>query len=204
MGQLPDAWRLSISTGNSVTFESGNVVFDGGVKLNGTGELHINTGNSTVNLPVACIPPNSSAPCVGSASDRAAFIYVRAGDWTLGGGVFEGHNTMMYLSPDSEVKGTAGSPPDWTAPTEGPFAGLALWAESPGAFNISGGAPVHLQGTFFTPFADLSLTGGGNWGQQNAQFISYRLTVSGGSVLTMAPDPTTAANLPPPQATLIR
>ncbi len=201
----PTPGGLSINGSNSVTFASGNVVFDGGIKLLGSGALNINTANTTANLPFACLPPAASAPCIGSASGRAAFIYVRNGDWTLGGGTFRGKNTMMYLSPDSELKGTGGSPPVWSAPTEGPFAGLALWAESYDPFTISGGAGVALQGTFFTPFAnDLTLTGGGNWGQQNAQFISYRLTVSGGSVLTMAPDPTTAANLPPPQATLIR
>lgn len=200
----PTPGGLSISTGNSVTFQSGNVVFDGGVKLNGSGVLNVNTNNPTTNLPVACVPPGTSAPCITSASARAAFIYVRAGEWTLGGGVFTARNTVMYLSPNSQIKGTGGSPPVWTAPTEGPFAGLALWAESPGAFNVAGGAGVRLQGTFFTPYAELSLSGGGNWGQQNAQFISYRLVVSGGSVLTMAPDPTTAASLPPPHATLIR
>lgn len=200
----PTPGGLSIGNNTVVTFKNGNVVFEGGIKLNGNGVLNVNTANTTANLPVACVPPGTSAPCVGSASDRAAFIYVRDGDWSMGSGTFRGDNTMVYLSPDSEVKSTAGSLPDWTAPTEGPFAGLALWAESPAAFNVSGGAGVRLQGTFFTPFAELSLSGGGNWGQQNAQFISYRLVVSGGSILTMAPDPTTAANLPPPQATLIR
>jgi hypothetical protein len=111
----------------------------------------------------------------------------------------------VYLGTTSVLKGSGGSPPAWSAPSEGPFAGLALWAEAPGAYTISGGAGVTLRGTFFTPFADeLTLTGGGNWGQQNAQFISYRLKVTGGSVLTMAPDPTSAVILPPSAATLIR
>jgi hypothetical protein len=196
---------LSINNGTTVSFTGGNVVFNGGVKLNSGGVLNVNATNPTATLPSSCTPPNVAIPCLTSSSARAAFIYVRAGDWNLGGGTFNAKSTVVYLSPTSFLKGSGGSPPTWSAPTEGPFAGLSLWAEAPGAFTISGGAGVKLQGTFFTPFAnELTLTGGGNWGQQNAQFISYRLKVSGGSNLTMAPDPTTAIVLPPAAATLIR
>jgi hypothetical protein len=196
---------LSISNGTTVTFAGGNVVFDGGLKLNSGGTLNVNTSNPSSTLPFGCTQTSPSAPCLTSSSARAAFVYVRKGDWNLGGGAFNARNTAMYLSPTSVLKGSGGSPPSWTAPTEGPFGGLALWAEAPGAYTISGGAGVSLRGTFFTPFADeLTLTGGGNWGQQNAQFISYRLKVAGGSNLTMAPDPTSAVILPPAAATLIR
>jgi hypothetical protein len=201
----PSPNGLSISNGTAITFSGGNVVFDGGIKLNSGGTLNINSSNPTSTLPFGCTQTGVSAPCLASSSAQAAFAYVRKGDWNLGGGTLNARNTMLYLSPTSILKGSGGSPPTWSAPTEGPFGGLALWAEAPGAFTISGGAGVTLRGTFFTPFADdLTLTGGGNWGQQNAQFISYRLKVSGGSVLTMAPDPTSAVILPPSAATLIR
>ncbi|WP_421120746.1 hypothetical protein ACE2AJ_05435 [Aquihabitans daechungensis] len=180
-------------------------MFDGGVKLNSGSALNFNTNNPVSSLPFGCSQTSPAAPCLASSSARAAFVYVRKGDLNLGGGGFNAKNTTVYLSPTSVMKGSGGSPPAWSAPTEGPFAGLALWAEAPGAFTISGGAGVTLRGTFFTPFADeLTLTGGGDWGQQNAQFISYRLKVSGGSILAMAPDPSVAVNLPPPAATLIR
>ena len=40
---------------------------------------------------------------------------------------------------------------------------------------------------FFTPEAQpFKLTGGGNWGQQHAQFISYDLKIDGGAILQMA------------------
>ena len=196
---------LSINNGTTVTFNGGNVIFDGGLKLNGGGALNINTNNPSASLPYGCSPPQLALPCMTSSSTRAAFAYVRNGDWTLGGGTFTAKATMLYLSPNSVLKGSGGSPPSWTAPTEGPFAGLALWAEAAAAFTVAGGAGVSLRGTFFTPFAnELTLTGGGDWGQQNAQFISYRLKVSGGSNLTMAPDPTSAVILPPEAASLIR
>ena len=196
---------LSLTNGTTVTFAGGNVVFDGGVKLNGGAVLNFNTSNATSTLPPGCTQASPTAPCLAASSARAAFVYVRKGDWNMGGGRLNARNTAVYLGTTSVLKGSGGSPPAWSAPSEGPFAGLALWAEAPGAYTISGGAGVTLRGTFFTPFADeLTLTGGGNWGQQNAQFISYRLKVTGGSVLTMAPDPTSAVILPPSAATLIR
>lgn len=194
---------LKISGGNGITFHGGNLVIDGGVKLLGDGFLNVNTNNTRPDMEFSCLPPSDSAPCINSSSAKASFIYVRKGDWELGGGTFNGNRTTVYLGDSSVVKGNGG-PPKWTAPTQGPFAGLALWAEAPGDYDVSGGTEVMLQGTFFTPYADLSLTGGGNWGQQNAQFISYQLKVSGGSILNMAPDPTSSVSMPPPAATLIR
>jgi hypothetical protein len=196
---------MSISSGNSVTFTGGNLVFDGGIKLNGTGVLNVNTANPSTSMPSFCKPSTLALPCLDQSSSRAAFIYNRAGDWTLGGGTFNAVRTSLILAPSSFVSGTGGAPPRWTSPSEGPFQSLSLWAEASGSFNVAGGAGVSLQGTFFTPFADeLTLTGGGNWGQQNAQFISYRLKVTGGSVLTMAPDPSSAVIMPPAASTLIR
>ena len=58
---------------------------------------------------------------------------------------------------------------------------------------------------FFTPeAAPFSLSGSGDWGQQNAQFISYRFAVSGGGTLTMAPDPNEFVQPPARTGTLIR
>jgi hypothetical protein len=99
----------------------------------------------------------------------------------------------------------ASATPNWTAPTEGPFKQLALWSEkSSNKFQINGGAGVSLEGIFFTPEADaLSLSGSGDWGQLHAQFISYRVAVSGGGTLNMTPDPS-MLSLPPTNNALIR
>ena len=105
-----------------------------------------------------------------------------------------------------QVKVTGGAPPSWTAPDEGPFARLALWAEGKnGPFQINGGAGVTLSGAFFTPEGVMSLSGGGDWAvPQNAQFIAFRLNVSGGGQLRLSPDPNTAIAAPPMVARLIR
>jgi len=92
----------------------------------------------------------------------------------------------------------SGNPPVWTAPTEGPFDVLAYWSDMPAtasnaqrsSFTITGGSGANLTGVFFTPEATpFKLAGGGNWGQLNAQFISYQLTVTGGGVLSVNPTP---------------
>jgi hypothetical protein len=57
------------------------------------------------------------------------------------------------------------------------------------SFTITGGSGANLAGVFFTPEANpFKIAGGGNWGQQHAQFIAFQLTVTGGGVLSMAPD----------------
>ena len=106
----------------------------------------------------------------------------------------------------------SGNPPTWTAPTEGPFASLAYWSDMPptasnaerSSYVITGGSGAVLTGIFFTPEASpFKLAGGGNWGQQNAQFISYQLTVTGGGILNVAPDPSFISP-PNPNGYLIR
>jgi hypothetical protein len=195
---------LNIGNGATVTFANGNVVFDSGLSMSNGGALNINTANSTPHLSNTCLPPTVTTPCIASASADAGIAYFRAGNITLTGGTFRLNHTAVYLA-SGYVKANS-SAPSWTAPVEGPFAGLSLWSElSSGQFQIAGGAGVSLAGTFFTPeAAPLSLSGGGNWGQQHAQFISYQLAVSGGGHITLSPDPNSSINLPPKAGVLIR
>jgi hypothetical protein len=163
---------LSISQGTSVTIPSGNVILEGGLKMTG-GTFNVNTANVTANLPNSCIPPNTSV-CASNSSAAAAYVYVRTGDFDLTGGTLNFNHVMTYQK-NGYLKCSA-NPPTWLAPTEGRFAGLSYWSEaSSNKYQIAGGSGVNLSGVFFTPEADpFGLTGGGNWGQQSAQFISYR------------------------------
>jgi hypothetical protein len=142
-------------------------------------------------------------PCTATSSADAAFVYVRKGDWNVTGGMIDVRHTMVHLV-DGYLK-VASAAPSWSAPNVGPFASLSLWTEkASNKFQINGGAGVSLNGIFFTPeAAPMSLSGGGDWGQLHAQFVSYQLAVSGGAVLTMAPDPRSVA-LPPSDRQLIR
>jgi hypothetical protein len=194
---------LSIGNGTSVSFTGGNVVFDGGLTMTG-GSLSFNTANPTATLPTGCLAPTVTTPCTGNSSAAAAFVLVRTGDWNLTGGqLVSRHSVIVQL--DGYAKVNTGVPPSWVAPSEGPFEGLAFWSpKSSNKFSMNGGSGLDLVGVFFTPEAvPFSLAGGGVWGQQRAQFISYQLAVSGGGSLTLVPD-TNAVTLPPMSAELIR
>jgi hypothetical protein len=196
---------FTVGNGSNVTFSGGNVVFDGGLSMSGSGSLTFNNANPASNLPTQCLPSTVTTPCIDSSSTGASFIYVRAGDWNLTGGTLAIDHATVYQN-SGFVKIAGGAPPVWLGSTEGPFAGLGLWSEaSSNKFQINGGAGVQLAGVFFTPeAAPFSLSGGGDWGQQHAQFISYQMAVSGGSVITMAPDAQNFVRPPTRAGTLIR
>ena len=194
---------LSIGNGTNVTFTGGNIVSDQGLKMTG-GSLTVNSANPMPSLFSACLTPAAFTSCLTASSATSAFIYVKNGNWSVTGGVINIKNTFVNQA-SGYLKVAGGAPPTWTAPTEGPFAGISFWSElSSSNFQINGGAGVTLGGVFFTPEAKpFSLSGGGDWGQQHAQFISYQLAVSGGSRANLVPDPS-GVNIPPRLAVLIR
>lgn len=194
---------LSIGNGTNVVFTGGNIVFNQGLKMTG-GNFTVNNANPTASLPSACVTPAVFTSCLPTSSASSAFIYVRNGNWSVTGGVISIKNTFAYQA-SGYLKVAGGAPPTWTAPTEGPFSGISYWSElSSSQFQINGGAGVTLGGVFFIPEANpFSLSGGGDWGQQHAQFISYRLAVSGNSQAKLVPDPS-AVGIPPKRALLIR
>ncbi|MFM7068998.1 MAG: pilus assembly protein TadG-related protein [Actinomycetes bacterium] len=182
-----DCNTLTIGNGTNLVFNGGNIVMDGSLKMTG-GTFTVNTANPAASMSSPCLPTTVVTPCTTSSSAKAAFIYQRAGDIDITGGVLNLQKTAViqvngYLLVNS-------SPPTWIAPTEGPFSGLSFWSEaSSNKYQMAGGAGVLLSGVFFTPNADpFSLSGGGTWGQQSAQFISFRLSVSGGGTATLVPD----------------
>ena len=203
-----------INSGVTVTFSGGNIVFEDNVTVSNGSTLNLNTANTNPTLPAACQPPTVQAPCLTTSAATAAVVYLRGDATTMlsasGSGRIVANHVFVYGG--SGAIASTGDPPLWTAPIEGPFTGLAYWSDMPatasnaerGSFTISGGSGANLTGIFFTPEASpFKLAGGGNWGQQHAQFISYQLTVTGNSNLTIAPDPT-AITPPPPNGYLIR
>jgi hypothetical protein len=197
---------FKIGTGTAVTFNDGNVVFDGDLSMTG-GELNINTNNSNLALSSSCVPPLVVTPCVNEASRLAGFVYGRGtGSWNVTGGALTVRNSFVYLNGGYVKVAGSALPPSWVGPKEGPFRGLGLWAElSSSQFTLTGGANVRLGGTFFTPEANpFSLSGGGDWGQLNAQFVAFHLAVTGGGIASFSPDPNSAVSLPPPGGLLIR
>ncbi|HZP31144.1 MAG TPA: Tad domain-containing protein [Acidimicrobiia bacterium] len=202
-----DCGNFSIGNGTTVDFAGGNVVFDGTISMSGSGVLRLNDANpNSVGLPVACTPAGGvTTPCIDSSSTNAAIVYLRNGDMNFTGGTFNAQHVTVVQN-GGVVKVAGGAPPTWLAATEGPFAQLGLWSEtSSNKYQINGGAGVLLSGVFFTPEASpFSLSGGGDWGQQDAQFISYHFSVSGGGLLTMAPDAQKFIQPPSNKGSLIR
>jgi hypothetical protein len=194
---------LSIGTGTTVTI-NGNIVMDKGLSMTGGGAFNVNTANNNVFPSAFQTPANfTTTGCLTANSEDAAFMYMRDGSWDITGGTIN-LNRVAVIQQTGYVK-VSSATPDWTAPTVGPFSQLSLWSElASNKYSISGGAGVSLEGIFFTPEADpLSLSGSGDWGQLKAQFISYRVSVTGGGTLTMTPTEN-MISLPPTKNLLIR
>ena len=176
------------SVGNSVTFEDGNVVFDGQVRVIG-GSLTLNTDD--LDQIVA---------------------FVREGDFIKDAqATVEMNHTMVYLA-DGRVDFNGGDGGlRWTAPDEtgaaSPvvFDDLALWSESDYEHRIGGQAGNDLEGTFFTPYADpFVLSGQGSQFQTNAQFLTRRLELGGQAEVLMSPNPDRVTLIPIREIRLIR
>lgn len=196
-----DCSTFTVKPGGRVTFTGGNVVFDGGV--DNKGSLRLNTANPTATLPVAC--QTAIAGCVASSSKDAAFVYLREGDLTTTSGAVTELNRSLFYLHDGTLKMNGGASLRWLSPVEGPFDGLSLWAEARGAYTLNGGGSLELEGVFFTPEAEpFKLTGGGGSALQRAQFVSYRLEISGNAELNLAPNERNAIALPPAAGVLIR
>ncbi len=203
---LPGNWWIDCADfrpgSSTVNFTGGNVVFDGDITMNG-GSLRFNTANPTASLASACL--TTVVDCVDDSAADAAFVFLRNGDLKMTGGVLDVNRAALFLD-DGDIQISGGAPPRWTAPRVGPFTALALWAEEPSTrFRINGGASMELEGVFFTPEADaFTLAGGSPLIPQKAQFISYRLAVSGGGTLALDPEGLSLLEFPPEPAVLIR
>jgi hypothetical protein len=203
---LPGNWwvdcrDLKISNVD-VNFSGGNVLFEGDVTATG-GSIRFNTANPVSTLASQCLAVVTG--CVGRSAQDAAFVFFRDGDLRMTGGALEVNHSAVFLD-EGDIQIAGGSPPQWSAPQVGPFTALALWAEEPSTrFRINGGASMVLEGVFFTPEADaFTVTGGSPVVPQKAQFISYRLAVSGGGRLSLDPEGLNLLEFAAEPATLIR
>jgi hypothetical protein len=215
---------FSMGTGDSLTIQGGNVVFDGPITLNGSSVLTVNSVTNSGTLSATCAgsfkqinnldsnvidtsnPPtfDPAGTCMRSSSSAAAFMYQRSGDLNLGGGTFNLFHTMLYQATGS-IKTTGGAPASWSNPTTGPFKGLALWSEKSDVYTLNGGGSLLLSGTYFTPEANtFKLTGGGGSSLLSAQFIAYQLEISGGGTLALVPNQSNNISEPKHTGVLIR
>lgn len=81
----------------------------------------------------------------------------------------------------------------WTAPRSGNFAKLALWSEgrdsSSQPFRMGAQTSAGFIGTFFAPNAQITFAGQPSYFASDAQFVAWRVEISGGALLELTPNP---------------
>ena len=184
-----------LRVGRELTFEGGNIIFEGDVSLGAQGHLRINSENPTYYGWTEGSPLNFE-----QHSEFASFVYFLDGTLAKAGGAsLEMNDTMVYLSATSELKLSGGSGAMvWAAPREGPFANLALWSESALDHDFSGSATLVLEGIFFTPKARIIYTGNGGQATVEAQFVARAASAQGNGSLGLKPKWDRAIKHPPP------
>ena len=170
---------------NTVKFQGGDVVFRGGVDVQG--------GNLSIN----------AAPNDNPAFDHIAYLRNGTFDKDAQGEVHL-PKTFVYLANGVIDFGAGSGKVVWSAPFGGNFDKLALWSESSAGHSIGGQASLSLDGVFFTPNATMTFTGQGSFDQVRAQFIANKLVMSGQGELIMQPDPSRVVLIPIVGARLIR
>jgi hypothetical protein len=161
--------NLSVSRNFTIT---GSAVFAGDVSVQSNGELAIGDGTA----PRVAYFRNGSF----SKTGQATVVLPQVSVYLRNGGIgFAGQGGLT-----------------WSGPASGPLEGLALWSEShTHSHSLSGGAVNDVYGVFYAPNAGyasnnvFSLSGGGNQTQFRAQFITYRLEISGNGELIMQAPP---------------
>lgn len=188
-----DCGSLIVNT--SITFTGGRFIFDGTIDLRG-GSLCINVGTGT------CASPQPSGD---------AWVYVR-GTSSQPGRILKGgqaaltmEQTFVYLNHGDVSFGAGAGALTWVAPVAGDFEDLAMWSEAARLHEMGGQAGLELEGIFFAPGAlPFRFTGQADYLQTNAQFITYRIELSGQGVIAMAPDPARTLLVPLQGVALIR
>lgn len=215
-----------VGSGNTVTFQGGNVVFRRNVTVHGT--LRINTANPIPNLVNTCRRPNAlTSSCMLESSSRHAFAVLKNGGVLTksGQGSIDFNRVMVRLTDGGRINIGAGSPQvRWTAPFQrgfpfaddpstpdvneesppGPFDKLALWSESTADHDLGGQSPLVIEGVYFIPNALFNFDGQATQFLDRAQFLTFRMNVSGLGQLRMQPNPQFVLKFPLLEVSLIR
>lgn len=126
-------------------------------------------------------------------------LYYITGNSTCGGdiafvadgsGIVNGNGVMLFLADRGIHVGGSGSV-TLTAPTTGPYAGMAIFLERDNGSDIrvDGAGVTLIRGTIYAPNSLVSMAGSGTNKTLNAQLIAWRYYVSGGGSITVNYDP---------------
>jgi Putative Flp pilus-assembly TadE/G-like len=106
---------------------------------------------------------------------------------TTGGVMLYNNPTNSSNSQGISIQGNATGVVSMSALTDGPYAGILFWQNRTAAqtMSISGSGTFNLTGTFYTPNAQLSVSGGGA-ASVGSQYISRTLAITGGGNVSIA------------------
>ena len=159
------------------------VVGDGSFKMGSGGTVHLCQTFVLLASGYGKIPPtDGTLPCSTPCSTYVGKLSVGSGavvDWTS-------PNKITGRRPTAEEVLLTSIP----APVS-PYEDLGLWTEAGGAQSMSGGGSSHMTGVFFLGNAD-AFTLTGNSGANvslSAQFITRRMTVTGGATVNLVLNP---------------
>jgi hypothetical protein len=168
----PGNWWIDCPSGlvvkNAFTIQSGSVVFQGSATAASQGTITIN-----------------------DASSSSVVVYLRSGSLNKDAqAALTIKRGMVYLANGVISLGAGSGLLSWVAPTDGNFKNLALWSESSSQHTLGGQSNLQAQGVFFMPNATpFVFAGQGGQNTAQAQFITYRLEVSGQGELVLQPNP---------------
>lgn len=209
-----------------VQFEGGTLVFRGSLDVS-AGCLLLNTGATAATAGSTCA--TTSEPAVLAPMT----VYVQHGFVRRQNASWIAPQVMLYQQHDengltgADAVGACYSGPSasdcfvslgngtsstvlWTAPKSGNFARLALWSEAPGGnssstqFSMGAQTNAGFIGTFFAPNAPVTFSGQPAYFASDAQFVVWRLVISGGALLELTPNPLTTVLVPSAGVRLIR
>jgi hypothetical protein len=131
------------------------------------------------------------------------FTFINAGSTDLAGGSGSALYMTTPLATGTPLVPTACASTD-LACSFGIFHKLVLWSEGAADHIIGGQSAMGLRGVLYTPNAHSNLAGQATSAQEEAQFWTLTLNVSGQSELVMAADPDASLTRPTSGVALIR
>lgn len=189
--------NIGLEVSNTLIFQGGNIVVEGGVQTKSFGCFVVNV--TTTTCPTTTNPTPTDPPPTGDS-----ILYLRKGKF------LKGAQSKMFLPQtftfikDGNIEMGAGDGIlSWTRPKAldcataldptackyKRFGGLVLWSESASEHALGGQAGLNLVGVLFTPNTRFLYTGQPTQNQTQAQFWTNEIEVKGQSGLIMAPDP---------------
>jgi Flp pilus assembly protein TadG len=121
----------------------------------------------------------------GKVTLQPGIYYMDHGSFSMNKGTLNGTGVMIYNDTTSGFKLTGGTY-DITAPTSGPYVGIAFWQArgSNTTISITGQGQCNLIGTVYAPDCAVSVTGGGGV-TIGSMFISDTLKLAGNGGFTV-------------------